>query len=105
MEEMMLKEKNDNKCRSAIQLMIDSKKRGKQLQLLAGWNTWKHFMIDHRKSEFSNLIRAKDAKGGGERAKRSEAIYCERALMKTRILAMNPAKWLIDIIYNGYVHY
>jgi len=25
--------------------------------------------------------------------------------MKTRILAMNPAKWLIDIIYNGYVHY
>jgi len=64
LEEQLAKEQNDNKCRSAIQLMIDSKKKGKQMQLLAGFNTWKHFVVGHKKSEFSDLIRAKDCKGG-----------------------------------------
>ena len=44
--------------------MIDSKKKGKQMQLLAGFNTWKHFVIDLKKNEFTHLIRAKDTKGG-----------------------------------------
>ncbi len=52
---------NENKQRSAIQLMIDSKKRGKQLQLLAGWNTWKTYMTEHKKSEFHRALRNKDS--------------------------------------------
>ena len=64
LEQQLAKEQNDNKCRSAIQLMIDSKKKGKQMQLLAGFNTWKHFVIDLKKNEFTHLIRAKDTKGG-----------------------------------------
>jgi hypothetical protein len=38
LEERLKVQANENKQRSAIQLMIDNKKRGKQLQLLAGWN-------------------------------------------------------------------
>ena len=50
MEERMKRQNNENKQRSAIQLMLDAKKKGKQLMVLAGWNTWKQVRSERSES-------------------------------------------------------
>ena len=60
MESEMLRQISENKQRSAIQLMIDNKKKGKQLQLRAGWNSWKILVSETKKNEFTKLLRSKD---------------------------------------------
>jgi len=60
MEERLKKQSNENKQRSAIQLMLDAKKKGKQLMVLAGWNTWKQFVVSFKKEQFNRAMREKD---------------------------------------------
>ncbi|GMH57890.1 hypothetical protein TL16_g02489 [Triparma laevis f. inornata] len=82
LEAKMLKETNENKQRSAIQLMIDSKKKGKQIMLLAGWNTWKHFIIEEKKSQFTRALRSKDNAHGVQRIAKMISSGKTRKIMK-----------------------
>jgi len=82
LEAKLLKESNENKQRSAIQLMIDSKKKGKQMMLLAGWNTWKHFIVEDKKSQFTRALRSKDNAHGVQRIAKMIASGKTRQLFK-----------------------
>ena len=59
-EQKLLKQTIESKQRSAIQLMIDSKRRGKQMQLRAGWNSWKISVAAVKRAEFAKALRSKD---------------------------------------------
>ena len=64
MEDRLRREECERKQRSAIQLMLDAKKKGKQLMTLAGWNSWKQFIQEKRRDQFSELLREKDSRNG-----------------------------------------